>query len=504
MFKKRGIFNSLMTFSRLLRAGFSLLKKDDILASLKLWRSGSGSIHPRTNARGFLETVIKYTTAAILLGVPLYPKFPLIRIPATFVSIRLEDILIAFSAILLLGAYLPIVKKIFNSGLKRSVLLYISVGFVSLISAIFITKTIIPHIGLLHWLRRIEYIIPLFLGIEAVKRDRNNLDYFFKLLLITIFLSFIYGLGQRYFQWPIIITQNEEYSKGVALRWVQGSHINSTFAGHYDLASFLVLVLPVVVATFFTLSHSKSKIILALTYFSGMWLLVNSASRISLVSYLIATIFALAFIKKYKAILLVVLVSLLFISFSSNLISRYQRIIDVSINRIKSVKLMFNISNNVLATNEEIIFPRQRLPLTPTPQPVFEDRSTNIRLNVEWPRALRAFAKNPLLGTGYSSITLATDNDYLRLLGEVGLMGFLAFFLLILRILLIFIKKYPFDKHFKGLELSYIAGIFGSFAGVFTNAVFIDVFEASKFAIVFWLLMGFSISILSKNESFNN
>ena len=125
--------------------------------------------------RGFLETVIKYTTAAILLGVPLYPKFPLIRIPATFVSIRLEDILIAFSAILLLGAYLPIVKKIFNSGLKRSVLLYISVGFVSLISAIFITKTIIPHIGLLHWLRRIEYIIPLFLGIEAVKRDRNNL-----------------------------------------------------------------------------------------------------------------------------------------------------------------------------------------------------------------------------------------------------------------------------------------------------------------------------------------
>ena len=91
----------------------------------------------------------------------------------------------------------------------------------------------------------------------------------------------------------------------------------------------------------------------------------------------------------------------------------------------------YELVENALAED----FP-QRIELENTPipteesQPVFEDRSVSIRLNVEWPRAIRAFSKNPLLGTGYSSITLATDNDFLRLLGEVGLVGALAFFLI--------------------------------------------------------------------------
>ena len=57
-------------------------------------------------------------------------------------------------------------------------------------------------------------------------------------------------------------------------------------------------------------------------------------------------------------------------------------------------------------------------------------RSFQIRLNIEWPRAIRAFWKNPFLGTGYSSITIATDNDYLRILGETGIFGLLSFVLL--------------------------------------------------------------------------
>src|SRR3990167_10675400 len=53
--------------------------------------------------------------------------------------------------------------------------------------------------------------------------------------------------------------------------------------------------------------------------------------------------------------------------------------------------------------------------------PVAEDRSFNIRLKAEWPRAIRAFLKNPVLGTGYSSVGLAVDNDYLRSLAESGI-----------------------------------------------------------------------------------
>jgi len=116
-----------------------------------------------------------------------------------------------------------------------------------------------------------------------------------------------------------------------------------------------------------------------------------------------------------------------------------------------------------------------------------------IRLNVEWPRALRAFAKNPLLGTGFSSITLATDNDYLRLLGEVGLLGFVTFVMILLLILkeaikIIFAKEKDFSW-FLGV------GITCGILGFFTNALFIDVFEASKVAITFWLLSGLLVGI---------
>ncbi len=137
----------------------------------------------------------------------------------------------------------------------------------------------------------------------------------------------------------------------------------------------------------------------------------------------------------------------------------------------------------------------------PTPVPILEDRSTSIRLNVEWPRAIRALSKNPLLGTGYSSITLATDNDYLRLLGETGILGFLAFALIFLRIGEVILKSLPF--RFNGeYEKAFVAGFIGSLPGLFLNATFIDIFEASKFAILFWLLMGILVSLarLNKNE----
>ena len=103
-------------------------------------------------------------------------------------------------------------------------------------------------------------------------------------------------------------------------------------------------------------------------------------------------------------------------------------------------------------------------------------RSGEIRFNVEWPRAINAFKKNPLTGTGLGSISLATDNDYLRLLGEGGLLSFISFmviqlFFIIKTLPLLFKKnKTNYDK------LSIV--FFGCLLTTLANAVFIDVFEA--------------------------
>ena len=440
--------------------------------------------------------LIKYTVTLILIIIPLYPKFPFIKISGTFVSIRLEDFILLFAGLIVFINLVPWWKTAVKNNIYKSIVLYLVIGFVSLVSAYFVTRTIEIQIGLLHWIRRIEYFIPLFLGYYAIK-SRKDSDYYFKLILVVVVLSFIYGFGQKYFEWPIIITQNEEYSKGVALRWLPGSHINSTFAGHYDLATFLVLVLPIITAALFMIKGKMSKIIILFVGLSGLWLLVNTASRISLASFVVASGLTLIFIKKYKFIPLLFVLVLVFSGLSSNLRMRYIRIYDV-------IKKQTEMDNKVdssyisaaYAQNDSLL---KRIGTSPTPSvaPRFEDRSTNIRLNVEWPRAIRALKKNPLLGTGYSSITLATDNDYLRLLGETGLLGFFGFLLVIARIGVKIKAIFPLSRY-SVTEQSILSGYYGGFVGILINALFIDVFEASKFAIIFWLLSGLTLCLISK------
>lgn len=453
-----------------------------------------------------LNGLTKYFIAAIILAVPLYPKFPSVRIPGTYVSARLEDFLIATVALLVLINFLPEIKELFKKKIERSVVIFLGVALISLLSGILITQTVVPHIGLLHWARRIEYFIPLFIGLLYFRgKKEKTLDFFLKVLMIVLVMAFIYGLGQKYLSWPVIITQNEEYSKGVALRWIPGSHINSTFAGHYDLATFLVLLLPIFVSLFFLVKNVPSKVVLFLVIVSGLWLLANAVSRISVVSYLLGVSLALILIRKIKAVPVVILASLLVFSFSSDLLARYTRIIDVTYKKLIETPKLINFSPSLIYAQETTIAPRKRAPTpTPTPPPVFEDRSTSIRLNVEWPRAIRAFMKNPLLGTGYSSITLATDNDFLRLLGEVGLLGFFAFLLLFARIFYSLSRILPVSKYFRGVSLAYIGGFMGALPGIFLNAFFIDVFEASKFATIFWLLTGIAISMVRNKINEDN
>jgi hypothetical protein len=200
-------------------------------------------------------------------------------------------------------------------------------------------------------------------------------------------------------------------------------------------------------------------------------------------------------LKKYKAIVFVVLISLVLTVFSPNLLARYKNLIDVYSSKIRNIKIVeVNIFNFTVSAQEAE--PLSVRTPTPVPVPVFEDRSTSIRLTVEWPRAVRAFIKNPLLGSGYSSIGLASDNDYLRLLAEVGSLGFLAFMLIIVRILFVFASALPLTKNFSGIKLGFVAGAIGGIFGILLNAVFIDVFEASKFALIFWLIVGLAVCVV--------
>ncbi len=455
--------------------------------------------------------IIKYLVGAIILAIPLYPKFPFLKIPGTYVAIRIEDFLIftAVVVISLLQLYdnkLKVVEKIssiFHNKVSKSIVLFWGITLVSLISGIIITQTVTPHIGILHWGRRIEYMLMFFVGLSSVK-SREDLVFYLKCFLLVVLTAFVFGIGQKYFNWPVITTQNSEYSQGVALRYMPGGHLVTTFAGHYDLATFLILISPLLyilaagnIKKHVFFNEKKTKILLFSAIGAGFWLLVNAASRISVVSYLISVCLGLFLIKKYKYIPVVIVVCAIFVAFSTNLIDRYSRIFQVTVEKV------FQKGNPIMYVLPKVEVLAQETLQTPQPQPqVFEDRSTSIRLNVEWPRAVRAFSKNPFLGTGFSSITLATDNDYLRLLGEVGILGILSFLLIFFHLVIQLIKKIKYTSELT-IEKAFRIGVFSCLPGIFLNAFFIDIFESSKFAILFWLILGIALARLPKNNEKN-
>lgn len=423
----------------------------------------------------------KYLAAAALIIVILYPKFPFISVPGTSVSIRIEDFLLLLLGLVTLVKILFNFKKFLNDKIVLSFLLFFAVGFVSLAAGAFISQTVTLSIGTLHLLRRVEYAVPLFAALSLLQKDaRTNLDFYIKILMVVTAVVFLYGFGQRYFNLPIVDTQNDEYSKGIALRWTPGAHINSTFAGHYDLASFIVLVLPIFTTLFFLTKDWKLKVWFLGVTIPGLWLLGASLSRVSLFSWVLASCISLILVRKYKGIFAVVAAAALIVIAFPSFLGRYEQLLKIVYLPVPKTEVM---AADVLPIRQS------PTPATPTPSPIVEDRSTSIRLNVEWPRAISAFYKNPLLGTGYSSIGLATDNDFLRALGEVGLIGLTAFALIFLRVGEIFWRYYKNISKFDILETSFLAGLIGSTIGIFLTAVFIDIFEASKFATIYWFLM---------------
>jgi O-antigen ligase len=143
-----------------------------------------------------------------------------------------------------------------------------------------------------------------------------------------------------------------------------------------------------------------------------------------------------------------------------------------------------------------------------TPDPALEaNLSIGIRLNQEWPTAVRAFVRNPLLGSGFSAMGVlydnqlgfATDNDYIRNLGESGILGvgsFALIFVVLFRLIHRFLKTHTKPS----LERSLVIGFAAAIVGFFLNAVFIDVFEASKLAILFWLSLGILVAVMEQKD----
>lgn len=486
------------------------------------------------------HNILSALIAIFIFLIPLYPKLPLRMVNYTYIAVRLEDIFVAF---LFLVFLIQLRRKKVKINMKFLILflLYWGAVFLSTLINVYLTKIIyVSHLGLLHAARRIEYMGIFLIVLSVVKTKRAFFRYLF-LIFLSLLIVNVYAVGQKFLGWPAVQTMNPEYAKGYLLFLTPEARVSSTFAGHYDLAAYLVFLMPIVLGFYF---FRKNLYYFFLTILCIL-ILVFTASRISYGAYIISAFPFLLFLRKFRYFLILLAVTIVLTLTSSNLTSRFSRTFQVkqifvnqstgqvvvpqhmTAKEVPAGSFYIGIDrqiqtdkNKQAALLDETLRERVRSAaksrgekltreqedlqiasiagsLKPV-NTVVSDISFATRLQVEWPRAFNAFLKNPIFGTGPSSITEATDNDYLRSIGEVGVLGtafFAILFFTVIRTIWKAIKSLP-EKE-KPLYYGFLFGLFG----LLFNAGYIDVFEASKVAFQYWLIAGLFVASLSHEKA---
>lgn len=529
------------------------------------------------------ENILFIATLSLLVFIPLYPKLPLFNIQNTWVYIRLEDFLVLGS--LCVWFFLMGKKRVsLNTPLTSSMFLFWVAGAIATVHGVLLIfptiSNVFPNVALFSYIRRIEYMSVFFISYWGV-RDKKQVSIALWALACTVLCISAYGLGQRYFGFPAFLTMNEEFAKGVPLTLSALSRIPSTFGGHYDLAAYLVLVLPILISMMFGGINRKLIPIVAFISAIGVYVLFLTVSRISLVGLVVAA--AIVFIFYTKRLILYILPLILCIAagalyLSPNLLARFASTlspIDILVdaktgNPIGKVTMVSNtyfadktvrqqnftsphdyvvrheasisgviipytlipqnsplMVSSILSTGEDL--PQGtgyvNLPLSPISRSLnnfyYEiikknqsgpvevqvingpylikkslayDLSYTTRFQGEWPHAISAFMRNIFIGSGYGSVSLAVDNSYLRMLAEVGAFGSLAFIGIFIMFGVVIVRQ--FRSIDSPLVKSLVVGVSAGIVGLCINALFIDVFEASKVAFSLWLLVGISLGSL--------
>lgn len=479
--------------------------------------------------------LLKILVIGFIFIIPLYPKLPLRMINYTFIAIRLEDIYVAIMGVAFAIQFFR-KKLVVPWNMFWLFFIFWAAVFASFLWGYYVQGTvIIDHLGFLHSARRIEYML-IFFVIFATIRSKKDFLLYLKLIFIVLAIVSVYGYGQKFLGWPAVQTMNPEYAKGYLLILDSWARVSSTFAGHYDLAAYLILLMPIVIGYYL---YSGKKIYLAL-FMLALGVLVLTASRASYIAYLMSISLFLIYIRKFKILLFVLIATAILTPLSDNLSNRLTRTFQQSKVFVDSEtgetfvarKLQpddlppgdFGSKGGIPAipvpggtevkpeeeqaarkqirealveeaersgkkySPEEInaavdqIFSRQ-IPVTK----YLPDISISTRFQVSWPRAFAAFNRNLLLGSGPSSLGEATDGDYLRWLGEMGLIGTTAFLAIFTAIAW---RVWQSARHMTRKNSFLFHSFVFAFMGVFINASYIDIFEASKLAYTFWLVAG--------------
>lgn len=542
------------------------------------------------------DNIVLILAAFLFAFIPLWPKIPLYSpIEQYIVRVRLEDLFLFGTVVVFFIQFLRQKVK-WRSSMTWMIAAYAVVSLLSVLVAIFITHTVpLEKMNLektfLHYFRYLEYFSFFFVLFAAV-RKRRDVFIFLAIFALTVIGVSIYGYGQRYWYWCVYSTMNREFSKGECLYLTPNARVQSTFAGDYDMAAYLVIALPLLLAVAYQVKNKYVKYFFHGAFWIGTWLIIESASRSSFLAFLVSLGLVILFSgwqrtgwasrAKFvlsRGFLTFALCGIIFFIFGAQLNDRLTQVIDSnqtihdtfhSLNRQRKELIASILGQKPSASNEVvkpatpppngistdqaiamgILNPTDEQPIAatpaPTPKTIAQPNPTPvdvyvnvpdiklvattsasgvttqvptevprvysanalkyglsmaIRLDTLWPNAIKGFMSDPIFGKGYATLNKenvndftyadSTDNNFLRTLGETGLLGFITFYGCVGVVLYISARAVRDGDY---LEKAMGIGVAAGTVGLLINAVYIDVFASSKVALTYWAVAGILLS----------
>ena len=480
------------------------------------------------------DNLAHFSLLAYIVLSSLLPKIPLQHVEYTYIKIRYDDLL-PFVVGLIFLVQLVRRKVRLNKRFLIPVLLFWGAVFVSFLYGAFVQNTVVvTNLGLLHSLRRIQYMAISFIASSTVISEKRFFNYL-KVYLGTLFVVCLYALGQKFLAFPSIQSMNPAYVDGRLLTLNPEDRLNSTFGGHFDLAAYITFSMPIILGFFFFTKKKQYFLLFILS----LVILLYTAARSSFVGYVVSITAFLLFLRKFKVYGLVLLLTAILLFVTGDMTKRFQQTFQVKTVFVNQQTGAENIDQKITVKNlpagglkipgskrKDVEADPAKIRAVALEQAIEEARrkgramnmieiqkradqiskfikpqktvlcdiSCATRLQLEWPRAIGAFMFNPIVGTGPSSITEATDNDFLRWLGEFGVLGTSLFIYLLFSINRFVTRAAKNTK--KDMRYIYYGFGFGLLA-LLVNSLYVDVFEASKVAYNFWLVAGLYVGFIS-------
>lgn len=433
---------------------------------------------------------VKHGMSSII--VPLFftlmfiPKINLLQISSiSTTGIRIDDFI---ALILLLNAILHSYTYK-NSKIKWGINILLLISLSNLLSVfVGVIKGYDNRIffSIMVILRRVEYFSFIFTGVYVAYKSKNFYKVFIREFTMLNIGYMIVAIMQLSGKCSYAVS-------GADTGGSIGRVAVSTFNGYYEYGQFLCFSCVVYLCDFLARRHYKSMIMLLMT----LLMIFLTKSRTSLVSALLLMFLIIYLPIKERStnalqisriLGIIIVISTIFFFFMGIFsIKNIGRFGTINIFEL-TANLYNNLTNNNFFTYAKMI--RHNISETEMMERI-TDVSASMRF-FKWGAAISGFRENIILGYGIG-VTHVMDGNYIKLLAETGLLGFILWMKMYTHYMNICKRKIKDSLMIKSTYYMMMSTLIAS--------VFIDMFEASKPMELLWFTIGAVLQTARKNES---